>query len=147
MREHRAAFLLIILASSLGSTAQTATKDISDSGNRFLEVCASTEKPPAEMNDNDFVNAGLCQGFMLGLGSGIGIATAAAHQLNPNLDLKGTAEDIGICLPDEVELGQLTRVTLKYIRDHPEQAHLRSATLVTMAEINAFPCAKPAQKP
>jgi hypothetical protein len=108
-----------------------------------LEICSGDDKPMAQWNEMDFLSGGVCQGFMMGFRDGIGIATATIQQFNPTLNLKGSAQDLNICVPDGVVLSQLIRVTLKYIREHPEQAHLPSATLVTLAEFNAFPCAKP----
>ena len=105
------------------------------------------EKPSAQWNEMDFLNVGRCQGFMVGLRDGIVISLALLRHDNPSLaSLKGSEEDFGICFPDGVEIGQMIRVTLKYIRQHPEQAHLHSAQLVFMAELDAFPCSKPAQK-
>ena len=43
---------------------------------------------------------------------------------------------------------QLAKLSsLKYIRERPEQAHLPSASLVVLAEVNAFPCAVPTPTP
>jgi hypothetical protein len=55
-------------------------------------------------------------------------------------------EDVGICIPDSVENGQLLRIVMKYIRNHPEQSHKLSAMLVFNAEFYAFPCAAPAPR-
>jgi len=121
--------------------AQTAEKNISASGNRYLEICSSNEKPQAQLNEMDFLNLGLCQGFMLGFHDGIGTAIAILQLNDSSLSyLKNSMEDIKICTPAGVENGQLIRVVMKYIRDHPEQAHEPAAVLVVKAELNAFPC-------
>ena len=128
-------------------TAQTTAKDISDSGNRYVEICSSAEKLSQKATEIDFLNSGLCSGFMMGYREGIRVSIAMLRHDNPSLaSLKDSEEDLGVCVPDGVELAQMIRVTLKYIREHPEQGHLPSAFLVLMAERNAFPCAKPAQK-
>jgi hypothetical protein len=46
---------------------QNDAKGISDSGNRYVEICSSAEKPFDKWNDVDVVNASACQGFMLGI--------------------------------------------------------------------------------
>jgi hypothetical protein len=61
--------------------------------------------------------------------------------------LKGSFEDFGACIPDEVEIGQMTNITLKYIHENPEQAHMPSAGLVILAQQHAFPCPLPSPKP
>jgi len=136
------AFLAAVLLN-----AQTTARDISDSGNRYVEVCSSTEKSPEKVDEMYFLNSGLCSGFMMGYREGIKVSIAMLQHDNPSLaSLKDSEEDLGVCVPDGVELAQMIRVTLKYIREHPEQGHLPSALLVLMAERNAFPCAKSAQK-
>jgi hypothetical protein len=104
------------------------------------------------MNAAELANINRCQGFMQGLRDGVGVATTIIQHSNPALNLKGSVSDLGICFPDGVVLLQDIRVVLKYIREHPEQAHLPSAVLVVAANLQTFPCAtlptdKPAQKP
>lgn len=135
-------FALFLNAPLRSQTTKAPEADVSSSGNRYLEICASEEKPTERWNEMDFLHAGLCEGFMLGVRDGMGFTIAALKHDNSSLSyLKGSIEDLGVCEPDTVELGQIVRVVLKYIRDHPEQAHRPSAELVVMAELNAFPCA------
>ena len=139
-------------SAAMNASAQTMAKDVSASGNNFLEVCSSIEISPDKMNAADLANMSRCQGFMQGLGDGVGVATAVIKQSNPALNLKGSISDLGICFPVEVNYLQVIRVVLKYIREHPEQAHLPSAVLAFTADLQAFPCTavsadKPTQKP
>ena len=136
------------------ASAQTSANamDVAASGTNFLELCSSVEISPDKMNVADLANMHRCQGFMEGLRDGIGVAAAVIQHSNPSLNLKGSISDLGICFPDEASLLQVIRVVLKYIREHPEQAHLPSAVLVFSADLQAFPCAapptdNPAQKP
>lgn len=142
--------LLVSLLSFLAVHAkgQQNHTDISDSGNRYAEVCASTEKPTDKWNDLDIMNASTCQGFMLGINAGVSIALQALKKENMlDASMKGSFEDFGACVPDEVVLGQMTKITLKYIRENPEQAHLPSAELVILAQAHAFPCPLPKANP
>jgi hypothetical protein len=138
-------------ANDISASSQTLAKDISSSGNNFLEICSSLDIPPDKMNAADLVNMHRCEVFMQGLRDGVAVATAVIRNSNPSANLKGSISDLGICVPDQVDLLQVIRVSIKYIRDHPEQAHLPSAALVFTADLQAFPCAvstdKPAQKP
>ncbi|MBZ5686683.1 MAG: hypothetical protein LAP86_16760 [Acidobacteriia bacterium] len=115
--------------------------NISTSGNRFLEICSALDKPTAQLDEMDFLNAGICEGYMLGLDDGVGMSFAVVKNAS------GSMEDLGACVPPEVELRQTVHIVLKYIKEHPEQAHERTATLVVLATKSAFPCAKAAQKP
>ena len=136
--------LIVALLVAVPVHAQTTAKSISDSGNRYLDICAALEKPPAQWNEMDFLNSGLCQGFMLGFRDGIGLSIAMLKHNDSSLTyLKGSIEDFAVCTPDNVDLGQVVRIVLKYIREHPEQAHLPSAELIVLAEFTAFPCATP----
>ena len=137
---------ILLLAAQLH--AQTQPMDISASGNNFLEICSSVDVPVVKATATDVRNMGLCQGYMDGLRDGVGVSIAILQHDNPSLgSLKGSVEDFGICFPEGVNLMQAIRVVLKYIRDHPGQAHLPSATLIVMAELDAFHCAKPVQRP
>jgi len=124
-------------AAALSASSQTLAKDISASGNNFLEICASVEIPPDKMNAADVANMYRCQGFMLGLRDGAGLILQLVQQSTPNPNPKGEISDFGICIPDEVSVLQAIRVVLKYIREHPEQAHLQSATLVFAADLTS----------
>ncbi len=147
MIKYLSAFAVLAFAAIPSVNAETNAKNIADSGNRYMEICSSTEKAPDKFDEMDFLNSGLCQGFMMGFRDGVGVSIGWFKLDKPSLAyLKDSVEDLGACIPDGVELGQLTRVTLKYIREHPEHAHLPSAALILMAERDAFPCAKPVQK-
>jgi Ssp1 endopeptidase immunity protein Rap1a len=140
----RTAVLVMAVLFTVPANAQSRPNDISESGNRFLEVCSVDEKPMAQWNERDFLNGGVCEGFMMGLRDGIGMSIALLQHDYPSLaPLKGSIEDLGVCFPDGSDRGQMIRVTLKYIRQHPEQSHLPSAELVFMAELDAFPCTRP----
>jgi hypothetical protein len=41
--------------------------------------------------------------------------------------------------PEEIELGEILRIVLKYIKDHPEAVHLQTAVLALRALQEAFP--------
>src|SRR5438034_1381561 len=110
-------FAVVAFAAISSVNAQTTAKDISDSGNRYLEICSSTEKPMEQWNEMDFLNGGLCQGFMMGFRDGVGVSIAMLKHSKPSLaSLQDSIEDLGVWFPEGVELAQLTRVTLKYIR-------------------------------
>lgn len=132
------AALLLVLHCFLVAPAN-AQPDISSSGNNFLATCSVIEKPNEQLTEADFLNLGACWGFMQGLEEGVGLSFAAVNKG------KGSMADLGVCFPSEgtVTTEQSTRIVLKYIREHPEKAHERTATLVVLAMKNSFPCAAP----
>jgi Ssp1 endopeptidase immunity protein Rap1a len=135
---------VVIVLAVVQLHALTPDKDISASGKRFVEICSSTEKVPEKWNEIDFLNQGLCQGFMTGFNDGSGVAIAVLSVKNSSLsNLTDLVANLGICIPDGVEKGQLIRLALKYIREHPAEAHEPSSALVFKSEFLAFPCAAP----
>ena len=56
--------------------------------------------------------------------------------------IKGVDSEIETCEGDNVTLGQLVKVTVKYMDDHPEELDQIAATVVRRALIRAFPCKK-----
>src|SRR5437660_1625900 len=128
-----AALLTLVSLASPPAKAQSPSIDVSESGNRFLQVCSVEEKPLEKWSEVDVLNGGICNGFMMGLRDGIGMTIALLQRDHPSLAaVKTSAEAFDICFPEHSDLGQTVRVTLKYIRQHPEQSHLPSATLVLM---------------
>lgn len=137
----RLGFLIMAILSAFAQS-----QDVSSSGNRYLDICSSIEKPVDSATAMDVLNSGTCQGFMLGLEDGVGFSLSALKTTDKSLSyLKGSLEDLGVCFPNGAELGQRIRVVLKYVRAHPEQAHLPSVELVVLALHDAFPCAIPRQ--
>jgi hypothetical protein len=134
-------FLIIGLAGISRVNAQATAKEISDSGNRFADTCSSTEKPSAQWSSMDALNVGACSAYMVGVRDGMSLLVFMVKEagISPQFQ-KGTEEDLGVCIPDGVDTGQLIRVTLKYIRENPGQAHIRTAQLVLVASQRAFPC-------
>ena len=45
-----------------------------------------------------------------------------------------------VCIAERVEMGEVLRVVLKYLQDHPEELHLRASDLVLKAIHTAWPC-------
>jgi len=61
---------------------------------------------------------------------GVTVAAAKAGKKVPEL----------FCRPDDVEIGQLVKVVVKYIRDAREFAHLPAPDLIINAMRRAYPC-------
>jgi len=48
---------------------------------------------------------------------------------------------VNTCIPDEASIGQLARVLVKWLREHPERLHELKSFLVIEALRDNFPCA------
>ena len=60
---------------------------------------------------------------------------------------RGIVEGVGqasplVCPTDGVITGQMIRVVVKFMQDHPERLNLRGTMLVNIALSEAFPCSK-----
>jgi hypothetical protein len=140
------AVLLFAVLIPLHARAQSEGRDASVSGNRFLEICSAIEKTDRKesLSDTEAGDVAFCVGFMIGLSDGVRLSAETLKQGNSSLSyLKESMEAVGVCAPAGMPVGQGIRITLKYIREHPERAHLPTAELVFLAELNAFPCAPP----
>jgi len=112
-----------ILAMLLSSSVTWAhpSKGYTD-GNDLRDQCGA-----AIAKDAGF-GAGACLGFIEGFRQ-----LAVMTQPVTNLKL--------LCLPDGVPNGQLAKVIVKYLDQHPEKLHLPAAQLMYDATDDAFPCA------
>ena len=45
-----------------------------------------------------------------------------------------------LCIAERVTMGQVLEVVRKYLKDHPEELHLRASDLVIKALQTAWPC-------
>ena len=124
----------LLLCSSVSSQEPSAPRDYpSTSGNAFLRLCSVVEKNEIETNqEGQHVVA--CVAYVEGVVQGVSAEVAFVRDVGGKEPLKP------FCLPDNVENGQIIRITLKYIRNHPEEAHQSTVILVVQALREAFPC-------
>jgi len=78
-------------------------------------------------------SAGFCRGFIDAVLDMNNLALITAR-------LNGVKSGSPICIPEGVKMGQVLKVVMKYIDDHPEQLHLPARNLVLDSVANAFPC-------
>jgi hypothetical protein len=93
----------------------------------MLEECPQAiRSDPERMSGIEMQRGMHCLGYVSGFVSG--------YLLGRNGDL---------CLPEDVTTGQLVRVFLKYLNDHPADLHLRASVLLRRALAGSYPCALP----
>jgi len=94
--------------------------DFVSSGNAFLRICQPRDEKRA-------FTRGVCSGYVIGVADGVAMLTADSPYF---------------CSSANVENGQKYDVVVKYIKEHPEKAHLQTPHLIVDAMIDAFPCPK-----
>lgn len=110
-------------------------------GNKLLRDCTAAIADPTPSEDE--FDAGLCYGFLLGLGdmsflyftAGDGITLKDGRHLPTRL----------YCLPDGATVGQGARIVVKFLQEYPEKLHEAGALLAVRTLKEAFPCS-PAEK-
>jgi hypothetical protein len=109
----------LVLAGILTQAAAHPTQAASSfyTGSELLERCES--KSPYLL--------GVCFGFIVGVGSGFD-----CEQL-----LLGR---FAFQAPDGATAGQIKKIVVKYLNEHPENLHLPAAPLAAAALSKAFPC-------
>jgi hypothetical protein len=132
IRKTCVATLLKAFAYPLASNGQTYFP--STSGNAFVLLCSDIDKKPLDTTSSDYQHFAACIGYMEGFIDGISEEIAFAHSI------MGKEPPGPFCLASEIENGQMIRVGLKYIGDHPEEAHYRTALLISLGLRDAFPC-------
>jgi Rap1a immunity proteins len=109
-----------------------AEEVLEESGNAFLRHCSVVEKD-YDLTSADKSNQMVCAAYVSGFVEGASAAITFGRS-------KGESPSSLYCTDSGMEAGQLVRVVLKYIRSHPETAHLRTFVLVTRAFQAAYPC-------
>lgn len=126
--------VFLIAFPSLLVSAQQAPEFPSTSGNAFVRTCSAIDKNAEEEAHIDIQHAVACSAYIDGFVSGISEEADYAHAMTDKEPPRP------FCLPEESENGQLIRIALKFIRNHPEEAHRPTAFLLASALRDAFPC-------
>jgi len=106
---------------------------INQAGNDLLPRCSLA----VDLMDNKDLNGGQandaleCMHYVAGYLDGYGVASAAE---------KGKPF---LCFPDHSNTGQMVRVFVKWMRDHPEKLHLAASACFFEALTDAFMCKYP----
>ena|ERR1700733_4824606 len=128
---------LIVLTALFCSMFSASTNAQTTTGADIIAKC----KQAAADADNlkpDTVNrfdAGFCAGFMSGVNE-----DQLMWQASDKMDHRDHI--LSYCFPDASTNGQMLRVFVKYLDDHPEELHESAAFLYLKAMHKAFPCGK-----
>jgi hypothetical protein len=118
--------LIVVATVSLQAQSQdaktSATQLVEDCSNFKLSVESSKQGPRiSDLNPTFFFSSGECAGYMW-----------AIMDFNPAIKW--------YCAPEGVTLGQLIKVFLKYMDEHPEQLHEDASLMLLRSLRKAFPC-------
>lgn len=121
-----ALFFLVVVpwpfaASTQQAPAYPADVDFSSSGNAFLRVC---ERP---LPEKGYFLEGACKAYIVGVSDGVAMIETDSPPF---------------CFSPDVENNQKYSVVAKYLKNHPEKAHLQTRHFIVEAMVNAFPCPK-----
>jgi hypothetical protein len=125
--------LTIAMFCALMMTARAADGAFWESGNDFVRYCSSIEKGDVAIDLTELTRGMHCMGYIQGLSAGVAETITFGTE-------KGYAVPVPFCIPEGVEVKQSVIIVLKYIRDHPEKAHIQASTLAMAALQKAFPC-------
>lgn len=129
----RLILLFIFLTTSFSASAFT------NNGNSLLLGCSQVIKYLDGVRKNLDSDAVYCMGLL----NGFRQATTFGHAIygdKDNLKVDDTKGKKGICIPQSVTVAQLTRVTVKWLKEHPEQLHEAEEVLLFYAFFQSFPC-------
>jgi len=100
-------------------------------GNHLLEACSAADR----FGEGDYRSGWredsafyLCHGYVRGV-----MDTLDAMVIASKLPQ-------GACVPPDITQGQIIRVFVKFLRDHPEDLHLRGNLLFMRAIARSYPC-------
>ena len=101
-------------------------------GNTLMSLCQNADRTAQTQEPSEPASVLQCQAYIEGVFTGYSMVSKA-------LNLKQVGIE-NVCVPDEVTLGQITKVVVKYLKDHPEKLHLGAGQLTMTAIKDAFPC-------
>ena len=103
------------------AVAGSAHADSFKTGNEVYAACEDTSAP---------INWGFCRGYVIGTIDAL-IAQPAIERTKPTF-----------CTPERATVGQMADVAISYMKEHPEERANGAASIVWVAMMTAFPCAK-----
>jgi hypothetical protein len=115
-------------------SAQAPQEFPSTSGNAFLRLCSAIDADEKDRTHEDYQHGMMCIAFVEGVVQGVSEEIGYAHSMT------NKPPPAPFCLPDDVENGQIVRIVLRYIHNHPEEAHRKTSMLVALALQGSFPC-------
>ena len=121
-----AAFVISITVSPTATSAQDARLETGSQLLRFCRSAITAGDGTVPSGDTWGVEAGLCMGYLLGIGQMYEVAVN-----------RGMAS---VFCPPITDLFQLLRIVVQYLENNPARLHMAASGLVLSAYESAFPC-------
>jgi len=118
--------IIFIVTILLCTSSICAAEERTYTGNELLNNCNNVIAG-VEGRSHDMFVGGYCLGYVDGIDDALNILPIENF-------------DRGYCRPKNVTAGQLVRVVVKYLKNHPEKLHENQFLLTLSALLNAFPC-------
>jgi len=108
-----------------------------DNGKTLYAACSSLKNEPT-------VQSGYCVGYFTGVWEGMKLGIALPIMIEGGqsaAELEGMSNQLlRVCMPPEVERGQMIDVVIKYLDNNPAERHGPARMLTWLALLEAFPC-------
>jgi Rap1a immunity proteins len=128
----RFAFLAVAVGFSLfGYTTPAIGQE--RTGIKLLEECQLATKSTSDLTNSEMPKAVHCFGYLSGTSDTL-VFWGEANRRSKG----GTPPPA--CIPESATTGELARVVVKYLNDHPNRLHLNYGVLVILALEDAYPC-------
>jgi hypothetical protein len=115
------------------SSSVTSFEELPSDGNAMLDACSqminSLDSP--SLVQPDLMKVGWCMGYIQG----------TDHVLRTLTKRAGAADAFYICIPDNASVGQVARVAVKWLREHPENLDKDLSGQLLLALRGSFECA------
>jgi Ssp1 endopeptidase immunity protein Rap1a len=135
----RAAPVAVLLMLFFTGSAFAQTQGHRD-GNSLLESCNAALKAKDDSSAHvDRGAAWYCIGYVQGIRESLDaqrLLSSSTHADDPS----------GISIPEEVENGQVIRVVVRWLQNHPESLHEEKIVIMIWALREAFPATQTARK-
>jgi Rap1a immunity proteins len=114
--------MMIIASFSSSMTTAPASAGFR-TGNQLLKSCSADQ---ADATFYQEISA--CRSYIVGVSDGLEVAQSLENKLRI------------FCVPEGVTAGQLTELTVSYLRNNAKDRHFNAAVLVSVGLRQAYPC-------
>lgn len=131
--------LFVLCTIALPAFSEDSFAKFTKSGNAFLSTCSVIDKDSSKLTDIEAIQVAACTEFIEGLIQGVELESYYVGSIYA-IPSGNAPTPICMPLPTEVTNGQIIRISLKFIRENPDKAHMQTAGLVALALKGAFTC-------
>jgi hypothetical protein len=125
-----------VMVAQVGASVQPEA--LYESGDAFARECSPADKQLGKsISSSDLESVVNCSLYLVGFVQAVQFENSAFTFV-----MTGQKHPLPFCLPAGVENAQMVRIVLKYIREHPAEAHEPTPKLVMFVLHQSYPCRK-----